>query len=52
MIGFGDGGFLQNGILLQFLLDQRLQFERGRLQQRQRLLQLRRQHQRLRQPLR
>ena len=43
---------LQHRILLQFLFDQRLEFQRGRLQKRQRLLELRRQHQRLRQPLR
>jgi hypothetical protein len=37
--------------LLKFLLDERLEFERRRLQQGQRLLELRRQHQRLRQAL-
>ena len=41
--------FFQHGILLQFLFDERLEFEGGCLQQRQRLLELRRQHQRLRQ---
>jgi hypothetical protein len=44
--------FFEDGILLEFLLDERLEFERGGLQQRQRLLELRRQHQRLRQSLR
>ncbi len=39
------------GFCCKFLFDERLEFERRRLQQRQRLLQLRRQHQRLRQPL-
>ena len=38
-------GLFQNRILLQFLLDQSLEFERGRLEQRQGLLQLGRQHQ-------
>ena len=44
--------FLQHGILLKFLLHHRLQFKRGRLQQRQRLLQLRGQHLRQRHLLR
>ena len=44
--------FFEHGVLLQFRLDERLEFERRRLQQRQRLLELRRQHQRLRQSLR
>ena len=48
-LGFRRRDFFQHGILLQFLLDQRLQFQRRRLEQRQRLLELRRQHQRLRQ---
>ena len=37
---------------LEFLLDERLEFERGGLKQGKRLLQLRCQHQRLRQALR
>ena len=41
--------FFQHRILLQFLFDERLEFEGRRLQQRQRLLELRREHQRLRQ---
>ena len=40
----GRRRFLQHGILLQLLLHHRLQFQRGRLQQRQRLLQLRSEH--------
>ena len=48
-IGFRLGHFLEHGILLQLLFDERLEFEGRRLEQRQRLLELRRQHQRLRQ---
>ena len=48
---FGCRHFLQQGVLLQLLLDQRLQLQRRRLQQRQRLLQLRRQHLRKRHAL-
>lgn len=47
----GDGGFLEDGVLLEFLLHQRLEFEHGCLQQRQRLLELRRQHHLLRHAL-
>ena len=39
--GFRLGNFLKDGILLEFLLDQRLEFKRRRLEQRQRVLQLR-----------
>ena len=39
-----DGHFFEDGVLLQFLFDQGFQLERGRLQERQRLLELRRQH--------
>ena len=46
------GGLLQHRVLLQFLFDQGLEFQRGRLQEGERLLQLRCQHQRLRQALR
>ncbi len=49
---FGGGDFLQQRILRQLLFHQRLQFQRRRLQQGQRLLQLRRQHLRQRHPLR
>ena len=48
----GAVNLFQHGVLLQLLLHQRLKFQRGRLQQGQRLLELRRQHQRLRQSLR
>ena len=44
--------FFEHGILLEFLLDQRLEFQRRCLKQRQRLLHLRCEHQRLRQALR
>ena len=39
------GDFFEHGILLQFLFDERLEFKRRRLQQRQRLLELRGEHQ-------
>ena len=52
LIRFRRGRFFQHRILLQLLFDQRFEFQRGRLQEGQRLLQLRRQHQRLRQTLR
>src|SRR6185437_15962727 len=50
-VGFGRGSFLEDGVLLQFLLNQRFEFEGGSLKQRERLLELGRQYQRLRQPL-
>ena len=43
-----DFRFFQDRILLQFLFYQCLELQRGRLEQRQRLLELRCQHQRLR----
>jgi len=46
---FRSFDFFEHGILLQLLLDEGFQFQRGRLQQRQRLLELRRKHHRLRQ---
>ncbi len=39
--GFRCGDFLEHGILLQFMLDHRLEFKRRRLEQCQRMLQLR-----------
>src|SRR5665213_3513695 len=44
--------FFENGVLLKFGRDERLKLERRRLKQGERLLKLRRKHQRLRQPLR
>jgi hypothetical protein len=40
--------FFEDGILLEFLFDERFQFQHGRLKQRQRLLELRRKHHGLR----
>ena len=49
---FGRRNLFQDRVLLQFLLDQRLEIQHGRLQEGKRLLQLRRQHLRLHQTLR
>ncbi len=48
----GPGNLFEHGILLQFLLDECLQFERRRLKQCEGLLELGSQHQRLCQALR
>lgn len=47
----GDGGFLEDGVLLEFLFDEGLEFEHGSLQQGEGLLELRRQHHLLRHAL-
>ena len=52
LVHFGDFGFFQDGILLEFLLDERFEFEGGGLEQCEGLLQLRRQHLRQRHFLR
>ena len=52
LLDFVGGYFFEKRILLQFLFNQRFQFQRSRLQQSERLLQLRRQHLREGHPLR
>jgi hypothetical protein len=49
---FGDGGFLEDGVLLEFLFDESLEFKDRGLQQREGLLQLGRQNHLLRHALR
>ena len=44
LLEFTGGGFFEQRVLLHLLLDERLQFQRRRLEQRQRLLELRSQH--------